>query len=931
MKKRLLLFIISAICVCFVIGCAGGKPPAEHTSAQTPEESAAETVIQTETQTQEPAGTEAPGVRPPDYYVDFRDENNVYAVTGQYHVAVEPSEKGMRVRFLPSGDRPSDPDYCFDPYMTLPLPDGKFSIDDYPYFVIILNTSRSNLKGDIRYKTDGLKNGNSYPTYRFMYKGEGEQKILLDLTDSEVLFIADEDRPVGGSYIDLRMDMFENSASVNDYFEIYCYAFFSDYGEAYDFEGLPEPKGEDGKEKQDLSAYPLGAEFSDPPMEYRPKKLLYGFDSGYEYKLQSLIKAGYGGIVSNVNFTKTYLKDDKEFALLKNVYEHANRLGMGSWIYDEYQWPSGKAFGQVLEGHPEYEATGIEMIKVTGKGDIDYTLPDNYIGIAGATLVKDGAKENIKFTDKTVKKDNGGAYTLYVYARRITNQKKENPNDFSTLRDVDLLNPDAVRRFIDTTYEKYKDKFGDTFSLVEAFFTDEPQLGNRDMNNYVVWSDKLPEKFRQMHGYGIEEHLYSLFGGNTDEDKLVRVNFYQTVSELFCEAYIKQLSGWCEEHGCAFSGHLLFEENMQRQIETYGGDFMYLVGNMTVPGADILQVEPDALMNESTDIGNFMCLKYVSSAAKNAGKTKVHLEFNPGAVSNAAFFKNQLYYATGGATLSTFFGANTFSVILGDSQMKTKDLKTVNDYIGRINVLLENAVSATNIAVFYPIDSARSGYIPDGKQFDWYGSSGAAQVNAYLVNTCKSLLNGGLDFTLVDRQSAANCTVESAPDKNKGKAAASLNVGLGRYSVIVMPDVTVIDCETLDMLLSFKQGGGEIIWLKSVPSLCTDSRQNERFRTLIGKLAPQVFKGDLTAKLKELSTTELKLEARSGVYVSKYKRADIGKTLYYIVSTKTYGHYIKITLDGDYLIYDPYEATVTGANGEAEYMLQSYQGIIIIK
>ena len=921
MKKRSVLFLITALCLCFIIGCAGGGDTVTTEKAAT-EKASEQTFEPTEAQTEkQPETTSEPEVRLPDYYIDFRDKENINAVTGQYHVAVEPSEKGMRVVFLPSGDRPSDPDYCFDPYMTLPLPDGKFSVDDYPYFVIILNTSKSNLKGDIRYKTDGLKNGNSYPTYRFSYKGNGEQKILLDLTESEVLFIADEDKPVTGVYTDLRMDMFENSASASDHFEIYCYAFFSDYGDALDFEGLPEPKGTEEPAKQELSAYPLGAEFSDPPLAYRPKKLLYGFDSGYEYKLQSLLKAGYGGIVSNVNFTKRYLKDDKEFALLKSVYEGAGKLGMGAWIYDEYQWPSGKAFGQVLEGHPEFEATGIEMIKLTGKGDIDYTLPDNYIEIAGAALVKNGVKENIGFSKNTVKMNNDGAYTLYVYARRITNQKKENPNDFTTLRDVDLLNPDAVRRFIDTTYEKYRDKFGDTFSLVEAFFTDEPQLGNRDMNNYVVWTEKLPEKFAQMHGYAIEDRLYSLFAGNTEEDKHVRVNFYQTVSELFCEAYFKQLSEWCEEHGTAFSGHLLFEENMQRQIETYGGDFMYLAGTMTIPGADILQVEPQNLLNESTDIGNFMCLKYVSSAAKNTGKTKVHLEFNPGAVENAKFFSDQLRYGTGGATLSTFFGSNTFSVILGDSQMKTKDLKTVNEYIGRINLMLDNAVSATNIGVFYPIDSARAYYIPDGDQFDWYGASGTAEINAYLVKTCASMLNAGLDYTMLDGRSIAAGTVSNG----------RIKIGLGEYSVIVMPDVSFIGCDTLEKLCEFKESGGNVIWLKSKPSVCTDSRESGRFEELKNRMKASVFTGKLTEKLKELYNSKLTLTAPEGIFAAGYHREDIGKDVYYIASSKIKTYTVTVKLDGEYLIYDPYEATVTKASGSTEYSLPGYHGIIIIK
>ena len=57
---------------------------------------------------------------------------------------------------------------------------------------------------------------------------------------------------------------------------------------------------------------------------------------------------------------------------------------------------------------------------------------------------------------------------------------------------------------------------------------------------------------------------------------------------------------------------------MNDHVETYGGDFLQFVGGMTVPGADILWVNPELLMGKH-NIGNYMGLRYVASAAKNAG------------------------------------------------------------------------------------------------------------------------------------------------------------------------------------------------------------------------------------------------------------------------------------------------------------------------
>ena len=925
--KKIISFMLIMISLALVSCTAGDgdttdtqAPP--QTDAVTVTETETETATETEPETETEAATTEPGeqIKLPDYYIDFRDEENIYACSNPYNVTTEYTGDGMRIVFLAAG-KESDPTYCFDPYITLPLPAGKFSVDEYPFFVIMLYTSRNDMKGDIRYKTDKLKNGASYPTYRFSYGGVGDRKIVLNLKDSSVLFRAAEDQNVTGNYNDLRMDMFENNANTTDTFVIYCYAFFKTLSEANEFNGLPK-MSKDKDKLADLSAYYKGAEFAEPDMKYKPKKLLYGFEHGnYDFAVRKLYNNGYGGIVTNVKFDQKYLKDDAEFTLVSDAFKYANTLGFHLWIYDEYQWPSGKAFGQVLEGHDEYEATGIELITLKGEGDIKYTLPGNYIKIAGADLISGSTKKPLETNGNTLDVKNSGKYTVYVYARRVTNQGKEDPMDFTTLRDVDLLNYDAVTRFIETTYEKYKEKMGDGFDLVEAFFTDEPQLGNRDFKNYVVWSDRLPAKFKEMHGYDIESELYSLYAGNTEHDRLVRVNFYQTVAQMFKEAYFEQIAAWCEKNGVASSGHMLFEENIQRQIETYGGDFMQLCGAMTIPGGDILNVEPDKLLTEGNDIGNFMGLKYVSSAAKNAGKLKVHLEFTPSAVTGAPFFSEPGKYTIAGATLASFFGANTYSVICGDSDIPAADLQRLTTYAGRIHTLLDTAATTSEIGVFYPVDSVRAAYTATGEHFNYVGSDEPAVINRLMQHTCYEMLKGGYDFTVLDDQSVSAAKIKD------GK----MTVGLGEYSVIVMPHVSVMSLQAAEKLAQFKAAGGVIIWLDCTPTLCTENKDAAQFKTAISKIKGAVFTGKIADELSKYAKIPMDAKLKSGVFITEYKRTDDGKRIVYLSNSTNSVKTVNLGGGyGKYYIYDPYDCTVTEASGQTAVKVPKYRAVLIV-
>ena len=53
-----------------------------------------------------------------------------------------------------------------------------------------------------------------------------------------------------------------------------------------------------------------------------------------------------------------------------NIKKIADGLGMGIWLYDEYNWPSGNCCGQVTDGHGEYYPHAVTFEKAGGTVEI---------------------------------------------------------------------------------------------------------------------------------------------------------------------------------------------------------------------------------------------------------------------------------------------------------------------------------------------------------------------------------------------------------------------------------------------------------------------------------------------------------------------------------------------------------------------------------
>jgi len=84
------------------------------------------------------------------------------------------------------------------------------------------------------------------------------------------------------------------------------------------------------------------------------------------------------------------------------------------------------------------------------------------------------------------------------------------------------------------------------------------------------------------------DHLPELFfkvGG--EPFSKVRLDFTDTATQLFVDAFGKRIGDWCGRNGLEYTGHLLAEDNLASQTDVVG-EAMRFYEHMQAPGIDLL-------------------------------------------------------------------------------------------------------------------------------------------------------------------------------------------------------------------------------------------------------------------------------------------------------------------------------------------------------
>ena len=392
---------------------------------------------------------------------------------------------------------------------------------------------------------------------------------------------------------------------------------------------------------------------------------------------------------------------------------------------------------------------------------------------------------------------------------------------------VNTLDPEAIRRFLEVTHERYLQAVGKDFGgLVPAIFTDEPQFSRKSCLGFAAdakdvilpWSDDVPDTFRQAWGEDLLAHLPELIWELPDgQVSLIRYHYHDHIAERFASAFADQCGEWCAKHGLMLTGHMNEEPTLLSQTSVLG-EAMRSYRSFQLPGIDML------------------CGWWEFTTAKQA-QSAVHQYGRPGMLSElygvtgwAFDFRGHKLHGDWQAALGVTVRVPHLSWVSMKGEAKRDYPASINyqspwwssyslveDHFARVNAAMTRGKPLVRVGVIHPIESY---WLHWGPEEQTHGIR--QQLEDQFQNITRWLLLGGIDFDFI---------CESLLPSQCAQGGAPLQVGEMAYDAILVPGCETLRATTLERLEAFQAAGGRLIFLGNAPQL-EDARPSGRGQAL---------------------------------------------------------------------------------------------------
>jgi len=358
----------------------------------------------------------------------------------------------------------------------------------------------------------------------------------------------------------------------------------------------------------------LRTTFKNPPKEYSTGPLWTWNDLLTEEQIRSTLQDLAGQNVKQVwvhprpGLMTPYLSDDW-FHLWKITLDEAEKLDMLVWIYDENSYPSGFAGGFVPEALPDSRGAGLRFEEVDFFDQQDRNIRYVFERTGGQTY------KNITHLFRGIKLSSREGEQTYLIARV---QQTPVGGWFGGKWYVDLLKKGVTEKFIEITFDAYKERLGEHFGKrIPGIFTDEPHPPGSYVGTWVSWNEEIPVLFEEKFGYSLIDHLPSLHKPVGDWKK-VRHNYHALILELFVERWAKPNFEWCEAHGLEWTGHY-WEHGWPGT--SHGPDNMAMYIWHQRPAIDLLMNTYNDT-SPNAQFGNVRAVKELASIANQMGRSR---------------------------------------------------------------------------------------------------------------------------------------------------------------------------------------------------------------------------------------------------------------------------------------------------------------------
>ena len=552
-----------------------------------------------------------------------------------------------------------------------------------------------------------------------------------------------------------------------------------------------------------------------------------------EWQLEVFKKMGFGGAHMHVRtgMTTPYLGEEY-MELVKACVEKAKSQEMLAWLYDEDRYPSGFAGGLVTKEEKfraryllftpiPYGEAG-ELVKQEGTVQAVRAENGSLLCCYDVELDATGALVSWKVIGEAQEAEHE---KWYAYLEQHVARPRYNNQSY-----VNTLDKAAMDRFIEVTYERYKEAVGEEFDkTIPSIFTDEPQMIHKSTLKYATekadvilpWTEDLPDTFGAAYpGEDLLKDLPELMWEKADGSvSVLRYHFHEHVCERFTQSFADNCGAWCSENGLELTGHVLNEPTLCSQTEALG-EAMRSYRGFGLPGIDMLCANFE-----------YTTAKQTQSAVHQYGREGMLSELY--GVTNWDFdFRGHKLHGDWQAALGVTIRVPHLSWVSMEGEAKRdypasihyqfpwwEKYALVEDHFARVNTALTRGKPLVKVGVIHPIESY---------WLHWGPAEQTALVRNNMddnfQNLTKWLLFGGIDFDFISEALFPElCTDTAVP----------LKVGAMEYDVILVPGCETLRSTTLERLVGFVEAGGRVLFAGDIPTL-EDARPSDRAVKLAG-------------------------------------------------------------------------------------------------
>lgn len=486
---------------------------------------------------------------------------------------------------------------------------------------------------------------------------------------------------------------------------------------------------------------------------------------------------------------------------------------------------------------------------------------------------------------------------------------------------VDPYSPDALRRYL-APFEKAFANF--PRNLVRGQFHDSFEYYN------ASWTAKLPEVFRAMHGYDVQQFARELTTRNAadvttvDRDTLARIksDYRATLATLHLD-YLRTWVEWSHRHGFLVRNQSHgAPANLFDLYATVDIAETEIFGSTPFPIPGLRRNPDDIRTGNEQDLPEPLVVRMASSAAHVAGHPYASSEsatwLREHWKESLAYVKPELDRILVDGINHIFYHGTVFSppdapwpgwLFYASTQFQPnntwwEDFAALNRYVARVQSVLQRGQPDNDILLYWPLTDV------------WDNDEGLMKMlGVHDVKWLTEQPMGKIARTLLDRGYSFDYISDSFLEKTRFENGELVTPG-ARYKVLVVPATRRMPVGTMKKLADLAHAGAKVVFEKLPEDVPGYGRLDARRAEFKAALAGLGERASVNADIPTAIGSHARREAIADHGLSFIRRANGRAAHAYFVtnlSAKPFSGWVQLSSGASVEIRDP----LTGLRGMA--------------